>query len=111
MEAYTGESLSGVTHGDAALLYSQMLLYDENFKADVDGLIEDLGYRNSFGTIVSSIGALFGNDNSDKEALLYQAVLEQQKKSDTSKILIVSAFTAILIIAGVILVIKTRKKA
>jgi len=65
-----------------------------------------------FGKIFTGISSILlggSNDDVDKDVLLSQAVLEKQKQSNTATILIVTGFVAVLIIAGVILVVKTKK--
>ncbi len=143
IETYSGESLKGASHGKAVGLYVKLLDSDQQFRDEINKLIEG-NYKNTGGTagtlamslfpgttstpttnvkvqgpiasILSSIGGVWESITKQKTAeteqenLLYGAILSEQNKSDTGKIILVSVITLAFIGVGAWLVVKMNKK-
>jgi len=91
-----------------------------NKGTQISGNLHNPGYLNAADpvtAIASAIGNIFGTIKADKEAdaasdqMFYEAVLNDQKNSDTSKLLIVTGVTLAFVGLGVFLVLKLRKKS
>jgi hypothetical protein len=117
IEKYSGESTKKMKHGELANLYIYLLRNNEDFRTEVDALILRSGYSNAAGLlagIISGATSIFSSVTASKaeqekqDTLLYEAVLNSQSNSDTTKILIVSGVAVVFVIIGVILV--RRKK-
>lgn len=92
------------------------------YPAKGGSVIKDTGspYKNAVAAdpvtaIAGAIGNIFGTIKADKESeaasdqMFYETVLSDQKKDDTTKILIVTGVTVVILGLGVFFVLKLRK--
>jgi hypothetical protein len=118
IEEYSGQSLKNKTHGQVVEIYINLLETNEQFRTKVDSILKSYGYKNAAGLIAGIItGATkivsgIVSTNAEKEAqetLLYQSVLEGQKKDDTTKLLVVSGIALAFVITAVLVASKHKK--
>ena len=108
----------GVTHGQLIPLYHRLINNDVSFRAEVDRMIAENPFRNAGGflaTLTGTVGSIFGSIAAKREAELesdkffYQTILNEQKTSDTTKVLVVSGIALVFVGIAVFLVIKAKK--
>jgi hypothetical protein len=136
IEKYSGKTLNNRSHGQVLTLYISLLRSSVGFREEVDALItkyegklfsakekKELAQSGNefksaagiFGTIVSGIGNILNISSANAQAkaasdqAFYEVVLNEQKKSDTTKILIVSGIALAFIGVGIFFVIKMKK--
>jgi hypothetical protein len=130
IEKYSGKSIDrGENHKNVINLYFELLRDNPGFKAEVDALIASQRSklanvnkgetRSAAGLMVTAIaegvGSIFDfattktEANAQSEAQFMEAVLNEQKKNDTTKILVVTGVTLLFVGMGVYLVLKLKK--
>ncbi len=133
IETYGGGSLKNKNHGQVLKLYIELLRSNAAFKSEVDALIaaneskllnarekkelkSSSTKRNAIGaTIVAGIGSVLDIFSSRADAkaasdeAFYSIVLDEQKKSDTTKILVASGIGLAFVGIAVYFAIKMKK--
>ena len=122
IEKYSGASLKGKPHGYIVRLYEELLRSNDAFIGELDGLIAKENFRNAggwaeiIGEALNVTENIFGYASTAKaakaaeEKAFYDVILNEQKKDDTMKILVVSGVTLAFLGLGVFVVLKFRKK-
>jgi hypothetical protein len=138
IEKYANIKISeGVTHGQLIPLYHRLLTTDVLFRSEVDSMITEQPFKNIvsttpeaialrdkaaarnsggglFSKIIGVAGNIFGSIQADKQAklesdkLFYETVLNEQKRDDTTKVLIVSGIALVFVGIAVFAVMKAK---
>ena len=112
MEKYSGTSLKGSNHGQAMILYLDLLKNNTQFKSEVDNLIAGQNWKNALDPITGAeqlIGSIFGSTNTTaSDTAFYQAVAIEQKASDNT-ILIISGVSVVILGLAVVLIIYYKR--
>lgn len=123
MEEAEGEPLpKDINHGEAIALYIDLLKNNEEFAVKAEQKINEYNYAidpftaaaEAIGTIAGTVGIFKEGANQEaymeaqQDMLLYQTILQGEKSSKTSTILIVTGLSLAAVI-GLILIIKKNK--
>lgn len=123
----------GVTHGQLVPLYHRLLTTNVAFRSEVDSMIDASPFKNAvsypnkeqlssssggggfFSKLISTVGNIFGTVKVSKEAelesdkMFYELVLNEQKKDDTVKVLVLSGIALAFMGLAIYLVKKAKK--
>lgn len=117
IEKYYGRSVNGMNHGQVVKIYLHLLKNNPDFVSEVDTIGNKYHYAtDTVGAIAEAIGTIFGTFQEYKksknisDSAFYEAMLTEQKRDDTTKILIISGIALVVVGFGIFMVFKLKKK-
>jgi len=136
LEKYAGKPMKGRTHAQVINLYFNLLKNNPDFRAEVDEIIKSVGsklltakekveikqankdnYQNAVDPITAiaeGIGNIFKwgaakvEQKTASDQAFMEIVLNEQKKDDTSKIIVISLVTIAILGIGAYIIIKLK---